>query len=179
MIPKRFENAKYEEIPAEIREKFEKIHETRKGLYIHGDVGTGKTHIAYALKRKWDEKSNHPAKFLSTTELLREMRLDFDRDNYSKKRLDEEIMESKHLLFLDDVGAEKITDWVGETFYLIVNKRYNDMVPIIFTSNLPIAALAERIGDRTVSRIVEMCDVVELVGEDRRVINQNKTQIKV
>ena len=52
------------------------------------------------------------------------------------------------------------------------------MRPTIFTSNLKPDDLKERIGDRTVSRIVEMCDVVELVGTDRRLQNAKKTQVR-
>jgi DNA replication protein DnaC len=47
----------------------------------------------------------------------------------------------------------------------------------MFTSNLPIQDLAERIGDRTASRIVEMCEVFELVGSDRRIKDQKRTKI--
>ena len=170
-IPKRYENAEYKDIPSNIRKLFEVIKETRKGIYIHGGVGTGKTHIAYALKsgasevlkiRTWD------IRVYNTIEMLREFRLDFDRHQSSKKYLEEDIMDFKGILILDDIGAEKLSDWVFERFYLIINHRYEEMLPTIFTSNLPIADLAERIGDRTVSRIVEMCDIVKIEGKDRR-----------
>lgn len=178
MIPERYKNSQYESVPQEIRERFEKIRETRRGLYIHGSVGTGKTHIAYALKNKWDQ-GHKTATFWNTTELLREIRADYDRSLYDKRRPEQDIMENKKLLFLDDIGSEKMTDFVGETFYMIVNHRYQELLPIIFTSNLPISDLAERVGDRTASRIVEMCDVVELIGEDRRMEKPQKVQINL
>lgn len=166
-IPIRYKEARYEDVPENIREKFTSIIKTRRGIYIFGDVGTGKTHIAYSL-----HSSQYPvaycSRFWNTTELLHEIRADFARDINDKRRTEEELMSLNRLLFLDDVGAEKITDWVMETFYLIINKRYNDMLPIIFTSNYSIKELVERIGDRIASRIVETCDIIELKGVDRR-----------
>lgn len=188
MIPERFKNAKYDDVPAQIRQLFEAMPQTRRGIYIHGAVGTGKTHIAYALKSKWDVPNQNTdngyipgrwSQFYNMTELLREIRLDIRRDWSNRKGYDQELLESPNMAILDDVGAEKITDWVAETFYLIVNKRYNDMIPTIFTSNLAIPDLAEKIGNRTASRIVEMCDVVELVGADRRVTNKPIIKINI
>ena len=193
--PARYKEAKYEEVPQQIRDLFEKIPETRKGLFIHGDVGTGKTHIAYALKDAWErpvertranlhegiqEKYMHTrrALFWNTTELLRSIKGDFDRQPAEKERAEERIMEHQGLLFLDDVGSERMSEWVAETFYLIINSRYNRMLPTIYTSNFGVADLAERIGDRTVSRIVGSSDVVELQGADRR-ITSNKITIKL
>lgn len=190
--PIRYKGVKYEEVPQQIRDLFEKVPETRRGLFIHGDVGTGKTHIAYALKEAWerptertranllegkDEVYMHQrrAMFWNTTELLRSIKGDFDKAPAEKERAEERIMEHPGLLFLDDVGSEKMSEWVAETFYLIVNSRYNRMLPTIYTSNFGVADLAERIGDRTVSRIVGSSDVVELKGPDRRITSEKIT----
>ena len=180
MIPLRFENVKYEDVPQQIQELFEKIKESQRGIYIYGKVGTGKTHIAYALKKQYDmPESGRYAMFQNTTELLHEMRLDFDKSIGEKQMLEKDLMDCKNLIILDDVGSEKLSDWVAETFYLIINKRYNQMLPTIITSNLPISDLKERIGDRTVSRIVEMCDIVEIVGEDKRFNATSKIKINL
>lgn len=168
MIPLRYEKVEYTDVPENVKSKFDVIRETRKGLYIHGPVGTGKTHIAYSIKKHWDEVSRYGALFWNTTELLTEIREDFDRPNIEKSRVEERLMDFKGLLIFDDIGSEKPTEWVLEKFYLVVNKRYNDMRPIIFTSNLSIPQLAERLGDRIASRLVEMCDIIKLEGEDRR-----------
>ena len=181
--PLRYEGAKLEDVPQGIRDLFEKLPESRRGIFIHGDVGTGKTHIAYALRGAWEATkapSGHTrrAMFWNTNELLRSIKADFDRSNYDKVRAEEKLMEHQGLLFLDDLGSERMSDWVGETFYLIINHRYNRMLPTIFTSNFGVADLAERIGDRTVSRIVGSSDVVELQGPDRR-ITSNKITIQL
>ncbi len=77
-------------------------------------------------------------------------------------------MNASRLLILDDLGAEKPTEWVRERMYEIVNQRYEWMRPIIVTSNLSPAQLAKQVGQRVASRLMEMCEVVELDGRDRR-----------
>jgi len=169
MIPARYAKAEYKDVPKEIAKKFEKIRETKKGIFIHGSVGTGKTHIAYALKKQWDEENPYRTAILyNTPDLLHSEKLDFDRDSYSKKRSLEKLKESKQLLILDDVGSENATGWVLDQLYMLINKRYNEMKPIIFTSNLSIEEVGKVLGDRIASRIVEMCDVIELTGDDKR-----------
>ena len=180
MIPERYKNAEYESVPEQIRALCKSMGESRKGIYLHGSVGTGKTHFAYAIKKHHDKpETGRFAMLWNMTELLHDMRKDFDAPYGEKMRPEESIMAHKWLVIIDDVGAEKISDWVAETFYLIVNRRYEDMLPTIFTSNLNPQALADRIGDRTVSRIVEMCDVVEISGTDRRITNVKSNKVNV
>ena len=115
----------------------------------------------------------HPFLIENSTEMLREIKSSFDVKNKKYDPL-EDTLNFKGLYILDDVGAEKLSEWVQETFYLIINKRYEEMRPTIITSNFNINDLAQRIGDRTVSRIVEMCDIVELKGKDKRMEKTNK-----
>jgi DNA replication protein DnaC len=72
------------------------------------------------------------------------------------------------LLHVDDVGAEKTSDWVLEQLYAIVNARYEEERSIVITTNLERDELAGQINERTVSRLEEMCTVVPLFGEDAR-----------
>lgn len=164
-VPLRYADADYyRDVPIEVRNKFAIIKDTKRGLYLHGGVGVGKTHIAYAMhKSKLARSSN----FFNTTELLQRIRLDYNRKDESQG-IAKEIAERRSIIFLDDIGAEKVTDWVLETFYLIINERYNEMLPTIFTSNCTIKELAEKLSDRIASRIVESCDIIELTGADRR-----------
>lgn len=169
MIPPRFQKAEYSDVPETIRAKFDKIRETRKGLYIHGPVGTGKTHIAYALKKHWDEQNPYKhASFRNTPELLQSTKDDFDRENYDKRRAMETLKETSNLIILDDIGTEQATGWVLDQLYLLINKRYIEMLPMVFTSNLSIEEVGRTLGDRIASRIVEMCDIIELTGKDKR-----------
>ena len=166
-IPKRYAQVKYDDVPENIKEALKDLQ--NKGLYLYGAVGTGKTHIAYAIYQKSNEQVMNYVLFFNTTELLYGLRKDIDKEPVDRWNEDEKIMKHQGIVILDDIGAEKISDWVSERFYLIVNKRYENMYPTIFTSNFPIKELANKIGDRTVSRIVEMCNIVELTGEDKRI----------
>lgn len=173
IIPARYQDASWEQVPANLKAMVEKIRETRRGIYLHGEVGTGKTHVAYGIYKHLQTPQDQggmglKAQILNTTELMFDIRKDFDRSAYDKQRWDERLRDYRGVLILDDIGAERLTDFVAETFYFIINSRYNEMLPTIFTSNLPIGELADRIGDRAASRIIELCDIVKLEGEDRR-----------
>lgn len=196
-IPKRYENATVENVQPDLLEKFKNIRETRKGLYIHGGVGTGKTHTAYALYRLWEEeridekqkekeqiaekiqnskdtispegiKPRPSGEFWNMTHLLYELRKEMRKS--SDESLSDNLIMYKNLLFIDDLGAEKVTEWVEEVIYLIINTRYENNIPIVITSNYPLSKIAELVGDRVASRIKEMCHVVEIKGEDRRLL---------
>lgn len=165
MTPERYANVKWGDVPENIKGAFIENASQGKGIYLFGEVGSGKTHIAYALKNRW-EQNREQAIFWNVTELIHELKLDMDRRE--KSFIGEQVLRSTKLLILDDIGAERVTDWVAETLYLIVNKRYNSVLPTIFTSNLPIGELGQKVGDRVASRIVEMCEIINLQGGDRR-----------
>lgn len=167
--PERYANAEYAHVPERVRELIKEMRSNKKGIYLYGDVGTGKTHIAYAIKNKWEAVTGEYVEFWNTTELLQEIKDDFDRDAYSRTHTLERLMDSKKLLILDDIGVEKPSEWALERFYLLINRRYNEMRPIIFTSNFSLAELSDRIGERTVSRIAELCTPIKLTGTDRRI----------
>src|SRR6266511_3437808 len=80
-----------------------------------------------------------------------------------------ERLTSVDLLHVDDLGAEKRSDWVLEQLYAMVNERYEAERSMVVTTNLDQAALEEQIGMRTVSRLVEICgDPLPLFGQDLR-----------
>jgi len=167
VMPPRYSGVKYEDIPKVVLGKLKKALNANKGLYLWGECGTGKTHIAYAIMRRCIE-NRRSAKMYNSPEMF-----DMIREYYGRSfdyRDDElrRLVDFDGLLIIDDIGAEKPTDWVAETFYKIVNVRYEKMLTTIFTSNLSLDKLAEKIGDRVPSRIVEMCEVVKLEGDDKR-----------
>ena len=75
---------------------------------------------------------------------------------------------SKELLVIDDVGAEKVSDWSRQMFYTLIDRRYREMSQTIITSNLDLDKLAEIIDERISSRIIEMGKVIKLGGKDWR-----------
>ena len=104
----------------------------------------------------------------SLPRLLNEIREDTHRTDRSHLNLLDRLA-AVDLLQIDDVGAERTTDWVLEELYSLVNTRYQDGRSIIITTNIcDPAALCEQITERTVSRLIEMCDQIPLQGYDHR-----------
>ena len=100
--------------------------------------------------------------------LLAEIRATFETDNEGSYVDFLDRLAAVDLLHVDDVGAERTSDWVLEQLYAIVNARYEDERSVMITTNLERDALVEQIKERTVSRLEEMCTLVPLYGEDAR-----------
>jgi DNA replication protein DnaC len=139
-----------------------------RGLWIEGSVGTGKTTLAMLVARRAIE-SGFTVAIYSLPRLLARIRRTYDGDAGQLSYLQFfERLTSVDLLQIDDLGAEKRSDWVLEQLYAIVDERYASNRSIIVTTNLDVNQLEEQIGERTVSRLAEMCEVLRLHGEDRR-----------
>ena len=137
-----------------------------RGLWFMGPVGTGKTTLAM-LVAKSALRAGRSVAIYSLPRLLNEIRETHRPDRSHVDLLDR--LTAVDLLHVDDVGAERTTDWVLEELYSIVNARYEDERSMVITTNiLDREALCEQITERTVSRLTEMCDELPLIGEDRR-----------
>src|SRR3954451_6061003 len=137
------------------------------GLCFVGSVGTGKTTLAM-LVSKTALEAGHSVAIYSLPRLLTEIRTTFGEGaQHSHSELLDRLA-AVDLLHLDDLGAENTTPWVLEELYSIVNVRYEEKRSIIVSTNLERHELREQIGDRTVSRLADMCLDIPLWGEDRR-----------
>jgi DNA replication protein DnaC len=137
-----------------------------RGLWIQGDVGTGKTTLAMLVSKAALDAGRSVAIY-SLPRLLNLLRESMDSEKGMVDFMDR--LTAVDLLHLDDLGAENQTDWVLEQLYSIVNSRYEAERAIVATTNLMPDELAERLGARTVSRLVEICgDLIPLYGEDKR-----------
>jgi len=138
-----------------------------RGLWLFGDVGTGKTTLAMLVSSHALEAGKDVAIY-SLPRLLAEIRTTFDD---ASERSYVELLDrlgAVDLLHIDDLGAEKTSPWVLEQLYAIVNARYEDQRAMLITTNLPREELVEQIGERTVSRLEEMCEELPLYGADQR-----------
>lgn len=146
---------------------WEENREAGKGLYLCGDVGTGKTHLAVAVMNELMTKKRVPSLFVTVPELLDNLRGAYKNPGQD---LDEwmDAVKNADLLVLDDLGSERVTEWVQERIFVLVNHRYREVLPTLFTSNVGPKDLAAKLGERTASRIISMCDWISLEGEDYR-----------
>ena len=100
-------------------------------------------------------------------ELLETIRSGFNRQDDEAKASINQLKEAA-LLVLDDLGAEKVTDWAREQIFIIINRRYESMLPTVITTNYTTAELVNRLGQRTVSRLVEMTTAYTVDTRDYR-----------
>ena len=145
------------------------------GLFLEGQPGVGKTHLAAAVLKAIVDKTAARALFYDTRDLLRVIRSTYDP---AIRTTELEVLRpvlTADLLVLDDLGAEKTSEWVDETMNLIVNTRYSERRMTLFTSNYPdipdeteINSLVCRIGARMRSRLHEMCEFIVLDAADYR-----------
>jgi DNA replication protein DnaC len=139
-----------------------------RGLWLEGDVGTGKTTLAMLVSKAAVEAGRTVAIY-SLPRLLARIRRTYDAESGEDSYLEFfERLTSVDLLHIDDLGAQKSSDWVLEQLYALVDERYESERSMVVTSNLGYDQLKEQIGPRVVSRLTEMCQELPLYGEDLR-----------
>jgi DNA replication protein DnaC len=125
------------------------------------------------LVSKMALETSHSVAIYSLPKLLARIRRTYDAEPGGDSYLTFfERLTSVDLLHIDDLGAEKRSDWVLEQLYALINERYEAQRSILVTTNLDEAELKAQIGERTVSRLVEMCGacMIPMHGNDRREI---------
>lgn len=135
-------------------------------LLLSGTTGNGKTYQAYGALRAIAAEGV-PVQWAATTtaELYATLR---PRGRGVDSEAEFNRFASSPLLLLDDLGAAKSSEWTEEVTYRLIDHRYGHCLPSIFTTNLPPRELADGLGDRIASRLIEMTDVVIFEGDDRR-----------
>jgi len=156
-----------------------------KGLLFTGSIGVGKTHLAVGVLRLLVQERGVKGLFCDYRELLKSIQNSYNPQVHTTELELLGPVFAAEVLLLDDLGAQKPNEWVWDTVALILNSRYNNQQTTIITTNyadLPAGSgaktdaeravreptLGDRIGDRMLSRLAEMCFCVEMSGLDFR-----------
>ncbi len=157
---------------------FEVMKKDNVGLIFIGTVGSGKTFLASAIANELIETKQIRVKLRNFAQIINDLQkggFDLDRNEYIRNLV------SVPLLILDDLGIERDTTYAKEQVYQIVNSRYLEHKPTIFTTNLSLENItnsSESIEyQRIYSRILEMCIPVMVVESDfRKKIHKEKLE---
>jgi DNA replication protein DnaC len=141
---------------------------TGRGLWFMGNTGTGKTTLAMLVSKAALE-AGYSVAIYSLPKLLAHIRRTYDSEPGGDSYLAFfERLTSVDLLHIDDLGAEKKSDWVLEQLYALINERYEEKRSIVITTNFDRDELEEQIGPRIVSRLTEMAEPLPMFGDDNR-----------
>ena len=169
------------EVIKKLKEYFDNYdkYKTSKGVYLHGNFGTGKTYLICALLNELKNKYNISVEMVYVPELLRKL-----KENLYLVGEKIEYLENVDILFLDDIGAEKVTEWGrDEILGTILQTRMNKRMPTFFTSNLNINELEHHLSitkeqedalkaKRVIERVKALTDDIELLGNNYREQNE-------
>lgn len=146
-------------------ENFEQMRETGKGLLLYGGVGTGKTYAAASIANALIDKgvSAMVTNFARISNKLQE--------RFEKKQAYLDNLNKFDLLVLDDLAAERSTEYMQEIVYNVIDSRYRAGLPMIITTNLSMETIKNppnATDNRIYDRILEKCFPVEVKGKSHR-----------
>ena len=173
LLPKKFWGI-------ETDKPLDKYKDKLHSLFIHGKAGVGKTVLACSLAKLY-MGLGYDVKFISYPSFIMTLqgmfREDKDVYGYAKKiawypeetsGIESFDPQPAGILIIDDLGATKISEFVQQITYYLINEREMKVLPTIITSNFDLNEIDEMIDPRVSSRIAGMCEIKQLVGNDKR-----------
>lgn len=160
-------------------ERFAELEKLGKGLYFYSrEKGSGKTMLMIAMGNALMRVHQKRVRFAALGDLLEEIRKTFQHSAASAGESYSEMLEEikeVDILLLDDLGAERATEWVNEVFYNILNRRMTAKKITFFTSNFKMEELPYH--PRTIARIDKMAMPVKFPEESiRKRISQQENE---
>lgn len=140
---------------------YAKFKENGMGLYIHsGTKGSGKTMLACCMIGEITKRHAGSVKFVNILDFLEMTKKSYDGDH------EVNALYQASLLILDDIGVQMSKEWVDTVLYRLINERYVNRLPTIYTSNIPVEHL--KMDDRIIDRIESTTYPVRLPEESIR-----------
>lgn len=144
----------------------DEMTEQGKGLYFWSQTkGSGKTMLATAIANELVRTKSEFVRFATSIDILDEIRATYNDSGESESKMLDELATVKYLV-IDDFGTERKSDWAGERFYQIVNRRYINKKVTIYTSNYDLMTI--KYDDRITNRIRERSFIVHFPEESVR-----------
>ncbi len=147
------------------------------GLFLTGPVGGGKTFLACCIANSLI-KEGYQVLFIVVPDLLDQLRATYEPGRLPGDDTEADILakaQKTPLLILDDLGAHNYTEWTRNKLYSIFNYRLNNCLPLIITSNIKLEDLEDYLGERTTSRLYQMCRPYRLlIDVDIRMVQRGE-----
>lgn len=160
-IPKKFAHSNYS-FGFDINSLY------NKSLFITGDTGVGKTTLMASLAKLY-LKNRVNIKWISFASFIIHLQQGFKNNKNDPFANAIEVAEYLGIVMIDDLGAEKTTEYVRQIIYYILNEREQNCLPVVITSNFNINELSAKSDKRIASRIAGLCKQIKLTGKDRRI----------
>ncbi len=139
-----------------------------EGLLLCGRQGTGKTHLAVAICREIATGGDEDVFITTASRIIRAFRRSWNGEGEMSEFDTLKFYSEKDLLVIDEIGVQYGTESERNILFEVLNNRYEDLLPTILISNLPVTELAKFLGDRALDRLFQGGTVLAFDWESYR-----------